>query len=502
MIDYQLIRDKLLISHFNNDGGISFTKLKIPDNMMYRWKLVKSDKVDVNSVPDLLSRYPDKYALNQDGKLIVRVKGNPDRYRINEILIGLPDAHRDRIYNMVDPLMYFIDIETEVLDDGFPDVENPEGKILTVAYCNNKDNKVYIMAIKDMDDNGVSAMKDRVNEYLSDFGTYDITFLHYPDEKYLLKDLLDRMVHMPVITGWNFTGFDWPYIINRCIRLGLDTRILSPTKTMRQVAIKNKYDPTKVLKIQVPMHRVIFDYMGIWEKWDRSVPLKSSSSLDFVSGQVLKVKKVPYNGTLMDLYRNDFQTYAFYNIVDTILVMLINSKIYTYGCMAAVAAESKTSINTALYASQVLEPMFQEKYLKAGMHFVRDYEKLVNDDKYTGAYVKEPNKGKKDNVVILDFESLFPMIIGMFNIGIDTKLGYIRDGDGDKLTYVSTDGNIKEFDKNTMCYTASGLVFDKTKYSIPADIVNDLAGGRRYNKYAANDMDDEIAELEHMLKSI
>jgi DNA polymerase elongation subunit (family B) len=46
--------------------------------------------------------------------------------------------------------------------------------------------------------------------------------------------------------GWNFIGFDWKYIYNRCKKIGIDVSRCSPSKKIYgKDNIPESYDPKK-----------------------------------------------------------------------------------------------------------------------------------------------------------------------------------------------------------------------------------------------------------------
>ncbi len=55
-----------------------------------------------------------------------------------------------------------------------------------------------------------------------------------------------------------------------------------------------------------------------------------------------------------------------------------------------------------------------------------------NEEKFIGAYVKEPIVGKYDWIYDLDLTSLYPSIIMSLNISPETKIGKIENWDAEK----------------------------------------------------------------------
>jgi len=121
---------------------------------------------------------------------------------------------------------------------------------------------------------------------------------------------------MPVITGWNWLGYDWPYLTNRAKKLGIDPKIISPAKYLSG-------------KQQLPVHLLMFDYLEIYKKWDRVIKIKESNRLDYVADKAVGFKKIEYNGTLRALYQSDFENFSYYNCVDCALVHYIDQKLKT-----------------------------------------------------------------------------------------------------------------------------------------------------------------------------
>lgn len=68
---------------------------------------------------------------------------------------------------------------------------------------------------------------------------------------------------------------------------------------------------------------MIFDYMQLYEICDTSIKVKESSSLDFVANKLSRWK-IKYNGPLQKLYEDDFETFMYYNAVDSVLAQKIH----------------------------------------------------------------------------------------------------------------------------------------------------------------------------------
>ena len=92
----------------------------------------------------------------------------------------------------------------------------------------------------------------------------------------MLYTFLDSFVKkFPMMTGWNFIRFDWTYILNRCKHLQIDPSIASPT---------GKLDG----RDNFPVHVGVIDYMDLYQNWDRTISVKESSALDYVSNTLIE----------------------------------------------------------------------------------------------------------------------------------------------------------------------------------------------------------------------
>jgi DNA polymerase elongation subunit (family B) len=274
---------------------------------------------------------------------------------------------------------------------------------------------------------------------------------------------------MPLLTGWNFTNFDWQYLVNRCKRLNIDPSVASPSKKF-------------VGKEGIPQHRPVVDYMMIYKKWDNKVDVKESSKLDYVADQVLKLTKIKYNGTLKDLYEKDFKKYVFYNIVDTLLVMYIDKEISVMGTYLSLANISRVELLGAFSPIRMTETLLVREFYDRNRILVRKGE-FEEGKTYEGAFVKDPVPGLYEWVVTYDFASLYPTTMRQFNISPETYLGKRDDLEGEE--YIRT---------------ATGAVFDAKTDSVSRHFLTNLFNRRVQSKEEAKDIEKAIEKLKNLQK--
>ena len=476
MIDFELNGQTLKISSFDEKGDIKFTDIHLPANELYTWKKVNEG---TNT----------KFRTVWDEPIQKRNSRYLTNYRINDILHRLPQEKKDIIFDNNKPKLFSVDIEVEV-GEGFSSAETAERPILTIAF--SYENMAWAVGTKPLSEAQKASIKKRLDEHFQTFGIeFKFGYTYYQSESLMLRDFFDRFIpKMPAITGWYFLNFDWTYLVNRCRLLGIDPAVSSPTRKMDKTISKNKHNKDNK-EIELPMHRLVFDYKEVWEKWDRTIKVKESSSLDVVSETVLEgVNKVKFSGNFQQLYEQDFETYVFYNCVDSILVTLIHKKLKTFDTHLMLAKEGMVRVKDAFSPSKMIECILAEDYMRKGQMFIKDKERVhqnYEQGTYTGGYVKEPNKGIYDNVAIFDYSSLFPSIIRQYNISPDVFLGQKVS----ETHFEDDEGNVHPI-TDQMITTSSGGVFDKTKDGILKTKIEDLYEKRLSQKYKEKQLALEI----------
>ena len=312
LVDTQYLSSskKLIISYVDKSGDIKLKYYDWPTPQKY---VVCSDD-DVNKHPQYKS---------WDGRHVkLEQVTHPDRYAIYEFLDQLPEKEKDQIFEYNLPKVYFIDIETEIVD-GFPDAESAATRVLSVSIV--YDDKIILLGLKDMPTDMQDRIRDNTNKYFEKFNVdYKFKYIKYEDEFDMLYAFFYKMVpKMPLLTGWNFTKYDWVYLVNRAKKLKkhvngmeykIDPAVSSLTKRLNKVWMSTE---------EMPAHRMVFDYMQLYEICDTSIKVKESSSLDFVSSKLVGVDKIKYSGSLQRLYEDDFEMFMYYNAVESVLVQKI-----------------------------------------------------------------------------------------------------------------------------------------------------------------------------------
>lgn len=458
MIDIEQLPDRLRISYYDKTGQVSLKDIAIPKAEKFVWDLAGTGRAD------------SKYTTWNDKP--VKKKGSffLNKFRIEEFMMSLPEYITEEVYEFNQPEVWFCDIEVEV-KDSFPDPEQAATPVTTIALVNPSKNEVHVLGLKELSGQEVNLIANKTNEYFKKFNiNFTLQYTKFESEAEMLMTLMEHYIKkIPLLTGWNFIGFDWKYIINRCKRVGVDPSKCSINGTL------NGRD-------EIPTHKVIVDYLELYKKWDRVVKIKENNKLDTVAFQVLGLQKIKYSGTLMDLYNTDFLTYVYYNIVDTILVHLIDQKIKTMQTFLMLGNITKVE------ALKAFSPIWMTEIVMAREFFsknkvVAEKNNATKTNGFEGAYVKKPEVGLHEYLAIFDFASLYPSTMRQWNISPEMYRG---------KNIELIDGWIK---------TASGAVFDNRTDSVMRTILENFYAQRKVAKKKSFDIEKEIFYLEKIYKT-
>lgn len=460
---------KLYVSYVDDDGGIKCTEINVPHEEYYTY-----DYCAPNSNKKL-----DGF-MSWDGRPVTKIPSYTlDNHRLQEFFMDYEDK-LSFLFKQNMPKLYSCDIEVEVTDDGFPDAESARNRVTAIAISHYPN--VIVFGCNPLSGEEIDSVGKEINKHLKVVGSeYKFIYKYHENEADLLYDFLYNYVRkIPLLTGWNFWGYDWRYIVNRCKKLGLDISWLSPTKKWTVHTFDDRKGKSK---IDMPCHKLIVDYMKIYQKWDRTIDIKENDTLDYVAEVGLGINKIKYPGTLKDLFVKDYPLYVAYNAIDTIIVELLDKRLKTMGTFLGLgnltrveALQAFSPIN--MLQSTITRYAYPEKKVFPKVRDERERES------YEGAFVFEPTPGIYKNVASFDFASLYPTIMRQFNISFENFLFK------DKL-YTPKDDEIK---------CASGAVFKGDKEYLLPKLLTDFYNQRKKAKKVAFQAEEDSTFLRNIIK--
>ena len=465
IIDIENLGESLKVSHYTKDGDVAYLKLPIPERDRYVWK--KASPSDRGIVKGWSS---------WDGMPIKTQKTQKyDKYRVTELLDEFDANITKPLWEYQVPKKYWVDIEVEVTDNKADslDTSKAANRILTLAIASST-GKILVMGLKKLEPDRILAIEKKVNDHFKKFNAkWIFNYRSFESEFDLIYTFMSKLIHkMPLVSGWNWFGYDWPYLINRAKKLGIDPKIASPSGVL-------------IGKQQIPMHGLMVDYMEIYKKWDRVIKIREQNSLEYVSQAACGVGKVKYNGNLKELYENDFENYIFYNAVDSCLLDYIDHRLNTLSTFFKVAQVTGVEINRALSPVWTTEVLMLRKFWKRKKVIV--YEQKDEDArKFEGGYVKIPLKGLHLWISCYDFASLYPNTMMQFGISPEIYIG--------KNLENPPEGAVK---------TASGAYFYSASGEEPVlrEVLQTLYNMRKSAKSKYKECEIKIEELNKLLRT-
>lgn len=464
IVDIENQGKSLKVSHFTKDGDLAFITVPIPESERFVWE---------KCTPSNSSK--DKEWKTWTGEPVKKVKTERyDKYRIAQILEEAPKELTAPLWEFQTPKKYFVDIEVEITEEmaAALDTANAKNRILSIGIATDKC-KLILLGLDPLTPEQQASIYKKLNTYFEKTGDeWSFKYKQFETEYDLVytffKDLGPKM---PLITGWNWLGYDWPYLLNRAKKLGIDPKIISPGGYL-------------LGKEQLPAHLLMVDYLEIYKKWDRVIKIKESNRLDYVANKAIGLKKIEYNGTLRDLYQSNFEDFIYYNAVDCALVHYIDQKLKTMQTFFKIAQIAGVEINRSLSPVWSTEIMMLRKFLERKQIFVQEKKDEVHV-KFAGGYVKEPITGLHGWIACYDFASLYPNTMVQWGISPESYKG--KDPVNPKEEWTRT---------------ASGAYFGSDEENpIIRTIIKDLYSKRRKTKDRMLALQIEIDQLQRSIEN-
>jgi DNA polymerase elongation subunit (family B) len=324
------------------------------------------------------------------------------------------------------PHTCFLDIETDFDPDrGHAPPENPFSKITAITvYLQWLDQSITVaVPPKTLTvEQATDLVKDIPNVYI------------YEKEADMLSTFLGLLDDADILSGWNSSTFDIPYLVNRIERV-LDKDATKQFCLMDQFPNVREFE--KFGKVQTTydlVGRVHLDYLDLYRK--NTFEEKASYKLDYIGEIEVNENKIPYDGTLDNLYNHDFKKFIEYNIQDVVLLDKLDKKLKFINAHNQLAHANTVLLMTTMGAVAVSEQALINEAHELGLIVPNRPKKSSANTGAAGAYVAYPKIGIHDWIGSLDVNSLYPSTIRALNLGPETIIGQIRQ--------VLTDGYINE----------------------------------------------------------
>ena len=322
-----------------------------------------------------------------------------DRYLYQFISQEFPD---EVDYDFKGMKIMSLDIEV-ACENGFPNVKECAEEMLSITVQDYQTRKLKVF--------GTRPYKNTRD---------DVEFILCDGEQHLLRCFLDYWIqNFPdILTGWNVDGYDVPYICGRLERLfgEKEMKLMSPWGHVKREEIEVKGRE----QIFYRMSGIsVIDYLDLYKKF--TYTNQESYRLDHIAFVELGQRKVDHNEfeNFKDFYTKDWQKFIDYNIVDVELVSRLEEKMKLIELAVALAYDAKVNMQDVYYQVRMWDTLIYN-FLNKKSIVVPPGKRSDKDEKYAGAYVKEPIAGRYNWVVSFDLNSLYPHLIMQYNISPET----------------------------------------------------------------------------------
>jgi len=302
-------------------------------------------------------------------------------YATKRVLIDLGEG-----FDIPEHVLWY-DIEVDSRYE-FPRPENPHQRILTIA-----------------------AMDYSGKEY----------FFSYEDERKTILEFLQVARRYEILSGWNTTSFDWPYILARAERLGISIdSFLYPHIDLYMVYkefFKRKQESyalssvaKKILGREIEDWGISGEVSKMYELWKQNLgELKR-----YTMKQVECTKDIDLELQLIKTRAEICRLAHISPYTDVVVRFENGKKIYDARML------KNSSIIDGLILRRSIERAEKEGVERIVFPCRRREDEEIEEEDYEGGAVKDPEPGLHENVAVLDFSSTYPAIIQTFNVGIDT----------------------------------------------------------------------------------
>ena len=311
----------------------------------------------------------------------------------------------------------FFDIETDFDPErGFADPADPFMPITSIS--------IYLQWLETMICLAVPPKTLTMEEAEKELEGIENVML-FAKEGDMIDTFLTLIEDADILSGWNSEGYDIPYTVNRT------ARVLSKDDTRRfclwgQLPKKREYEKYGKSAVTFDLiGRVHLDSLELYRKY--TYEERHTYRLDAIGEIEVGENKVPYEGTLDQLYNNDFRKFIEYNIQDTALLDKLDKKLRFIDLSNTVAHENTVLLQTTMGAVAVTEQGIVNEAHNRGLQVPnRRPRDDTENTQAAGAYVAFPKKGVHKWVASMDLNSLYPSVIRALNMAPETIVGQIR----------------------------------------------------------------------------
>ena len=410
-VDAQFDRDQDVIRVVERkDGKRHFTEYPVKYTFFYKDARGKYKSIYGDPLSRIVARNTKQFrkelAINQNKELF-ESDVNPIFQCLSEQYLNV-DAPKLNVC--------FFDIETDFDPErGFADPSDPFMPITAIT--------VHLQWLDSLVTFALPPKGLTMEQAKKEVEVFPDTYL-YEEEGDMLEAFLDIIQDADILTGWNSEGYDIPYTVNRV------SRVLSKDDTRRfclwkQLPKKREYEKYgKKAETYDLIGRVHLDSLELYRKY--TYEERHTYRLDAIGELEIGENKTVYEGTLDQLYNNDFKTFIEYNRQDVALLDKLDKKLRFIDLSNELAHANTVLLQTTMGAVAVTEQAIINEAHHRGLQVLNRPKRDEENTAAAGAYVAFPKKGLHKWIGSMDLNSLYPSVIRALNMDPATIVGQLR----------------------------------------------------------------------------
>lgn len=351
------------------------------------------------------------------GALIPQVDTEAER-RVVDILSGITKMEDRnlfetwaRLLEYPAPIFKRTSLDIEVLNEvetQIPDAEVAIMPIILAGFVTNDGEKIALVLVQDKKELKIPDNVTKVEIY--------------SDEKELVMSIFAHMREFPFIFTFNGDGFDLKYIYHRALRLGIPKEEI-PIQIREEFCILNNAVHIDLYKFFFIRAIKIYAFKGAYDNIDLDTISKALLKKGKLKGDEKWVAKMTYHDLIRYCVNDAELTYELTEFNDDLVMNLI--LVLTRLSRLPMENVSRNAISTWIKSFLYHEHRLRNMLIPNPEDIMAIKGKtasqaIIKGKKYRGAVVVEPKSGIHFIVKVLDFASLYPSIIKVYNIGYAT----------------------------------------------------------------------------------
>ncbi len=349
-------------------------------------------------------KFIQRFLIDKEIQGLITVKGDYTRRPEDDFLINSPFENDDTEFN-VNRLYFNQDVTNHDIKADAPNLRILSFDIET----DERADKLYSISSYFVDGDS----KDSESLIISDHKVKNATA--YTNEKDLLEHFRQSIFDFDpdVIIGWNVIDFDLKFMQQYFKRNKVKFDI---GRNNRPARLTIKDDFMLDSKANIP-GRMVLDGIHLLKISNISL---NDYKLDTAASEILNDHKLitgddNKGNTINDYFYNNKEKLVEYNLKDAVLVYDILEKKDLINLVVTRSKLTGMLLNKVQASVMTLDSLYLKEAKRR--HIVCNSVRNITKEEGTlGGYVMDPKAGIHDNIIVMDFKSLYPSIMITFNI--------------------------------------------------------------------------------------